>query len=78
MRDKVVVMTKVGSSMGPGKKGLSARYIAEAAEASLRRLQLDAIDVYLSHWPDPDTPYDETLEAIRTSRPVPAGPLIPF
>jgi aryl-alcohol dehydrogenase-like predicted oxidoreductase len=62
-RDKVVIVTKVGSSMGPGRKGLSARYIAEAAEASLKRLGVEAIDVYLSHWPDPATPCDETLEA---------------
>lgn len=62
-RDKVVIITKVGSEMGPGKKGLSARYIAEAAEASLRRLQVEAIDVYLSHWPDPDTATEETLGA---------------
>ena len=40
-RDKVVIITKVGSAMGPGKKGLSARYIAEAAEASLRRLRVE-------------------------------------
>jgi aryl-alcohol dehydrogenase-like predicted oxidoreductase len=62
-RARVVVVTKVGSPMGPGKKGLSARYIAEAAEASLNRLQTDHIDLYLSHWPDPDTPYEETLGA---------------
>ena len=62
-RDKVVIITKVGSAMGQGKKGLSARYIAEAAEASLRRLRVEAIDVYLSHWPDPDTPIEETLGA---------------
>jgi len=64
-RAGVVVVTKVGSPMGPGKKGLSARYIAEAAEASLNRLQTDFIDLYLSHWPDPDTPYEETLGAYR-------------
>ena len=51
--------------MGPGKKGLSARYIAEAVEASLKRLQTDFIDLYLSHWPDPETPYEETLGAYR-------------
>ena len=38
-RDAIVVITKVGSPMGPGKKGLSARYIEEAVEASLKRLQ---------------------------------------
>ncbi|SFI93837.1 Predicted oxidoreductase [Phyllobacterium sp. CL33Tsu] len=62
-RDKVVIITKVGSDMGQGKKDLSAAYIAKAAEASLRRLQVDAIDLYLSHWPDPETPYEETLGA---------------
>lgn len=62
-RDKVVVFTKVGSEMGPGKKGLSAAYIEQAVEASLTRLGIDAIDLYQSHWPDPDTPYEETLGA---------------
>jgi len=64
-REKVIVVTKVGSPMGPGKKGLGARYIAEAAEASLKRLQTDHIDLYLSHWPDPETTYEETLGAYR-------------
>jgi len=64
-RDQVVVVTKVGAPMGPDKKGLSARYIAEAVEASLKRLRTDVIDLYLSHWPDPDTPYEETLGAYR-------------
>ena len=62
-RDKVVVVTKVGSDMGQGKKDLSAAYIARAAEDSLKRLQVDAIDLYLSHWPDDTVPYDETLGA---------------
>jgi aryl-alcohol dehydrogenase-like predicted oxidoreductase len=39
-RQAMTVITKVGSPMGPGKKGLSARYIEEAVEASLRRLQV--------------------------------------
>ncbi|HLW90434.1 MAG TPA: aldo/keto reductase [Roseiarcus sp.] len=64
-RDRVVVMTKVGSPMGPGKKGLKARYIEEAVEASLRRLKAETIDLYFSHWPDPETPYEETLGAYR-------------
>ncbi len=62
-RDRVVVITKVGSDMGQGKKDLSAAYIAKAAEDSLKRLQVDAIDLYLSHWPDDTVPYDETLGA---------------
>ena len=64
-RGSVIVVTKVGSPMGEGKKGLSARYIAEAVEASLKRLQTDHIDLYLSHWPDADTPYAETIGAYR-------------
>jgi aryl-alcohol dehydrogenase-like predicted oxidoreductase len=64
-RGEVIVVTKVGSPMGEGKKGLGARYIAEAVEASLKRLQTDHIDLYLSHWPDADTPYAETLGAYR-------------
>ena len=62
-RSRVVVITKVGSPMGKGKEGLSARYIPEAAEASLKRLQTDVIDLYLSHWPDMATPIEETLGA---------------
>lgn len=63
-RDKVTLFTKVGADLGqPGKKGLSARWIEQAVEASLRRLQTDYIDLYFSHWPDADTPYEETLGA---------------
>jgi aryl-alcohol dehydrogenase-like predicted oxidoreductase len=57
-RDRVVIVTKVGSEMGPGKKGLSKAYIIRAVEDSLRRLQTDTIDLYLSHRPDPDTAID--------------------
>jgi len=63
-RDQVTLFTKVGSDMKKsGKKDLSARWIAEAVEDSLRRLQTDHIDLYFSHWPDPETPYAETLGA---------------
>ena len=64
-RSRVIVITKVGSPMGPGKEGLKPAYIEEAVEASLRRLQTDAIDLYLSHWPDMATPFEETLGAYR-------------
>jgi aryl-alcohol dehydrogenase-like predicted oxidoreductase len=62
-RDQVVIATKVGMDMGPGKKGLRKAYILQAVEDSLRRLQTDYIDLYQSHIDDGDTPLDETLEA---------------
>ena len=62
-RDKVVVMTMIGSDMGQGKRDLSAKWIAEEIDNSLRRLQTDHVDLYQSHWPDPDTPQEETLGA---------------
>ena len=62
-REKVIVMTKVGMEMGPGKKGLSRSYILSAAQDSLRRLQTDHIDLYQSHTDDTETPLEETLGA---------------
>ncbi|HEY8241972.1 MAG TPA: aldo/keto reductase, partial [Casimicrobiaceae bacterium] len=61
--DDVVIATKVGSDMGLGHKSLRREHIVEQAEASLKRLQVGRIDLYQSHWDDPDTPLDETLEA---------------
>jgi len=62
-RNKVIVTTKVGGDMGDGKKGLSKKHILEAVDASLQRLQTDYLDLYQSHFDDPDTPLQETLEA---------------
>ena len=62
-RDKVIIATKFGMEMGPGKVGLSPNYMVEAVEASLRRLKTDYIDLYQSHKDDPDTPVEATLEA---------------
>ncbi|WP_105438723.1 aldo/keto reductase [Neorhizobium sp. T25_13] len=62
-RDKAVIVTKVGSDMGQGKKDLSPKWILEEVENSLRRLQTDHIDLYLAHWPDETVPYEETLGA---------------
>jgi len=62
-RDKVIIATKLGIEMGPGKKGLSRTYMMRAVEASLDRLQTDYIDLYQSHRDDPDTPIEETLSA---------------
>ncbi|MCA8899124.1 MAG: aldo/keto reductase [Hyphomonas sp.] len=61
-REDTLLITKVGSDMGTGGKGLKASYMVEACEASLARLQTDYIDLYLSHFPDPETPIEETLE----------------
>jgi aryl-alcohol dehydrogenase-like predicted oxidoreductase len=64
-RDGVVLATKVGNAMSddPQERGLSARWIVQSCESSLRRLQTDHIDLYQMHRPDPDTPLDETLQA---------------
>jgi len=62
-RDKVIIATKLGLEMGPGKKGLSRTYMQTAVEDSLRRLQTDHIDLYQSHRDDPETPIEETLSA---------------
>jgi aryl-alcohol dehydrogenase-like predicted oxidoreductase len=62
-RDKVVIATKVGMDMGDGKTGLSPKWIAQAAEDSLRRLQVDQIDVYQAHKDDESTDLQATLEA---------------
>jgi Predicted oxidoreductases (related to aryl-alcohol dehydrogenases) len=62
-RDKVHIFTKVGSDMGQGKKDLSAKWIEQEVEASLKRLQTDYIDLYQSHWPDPTVTHEETLSA---------------
>lgn len=62
-REQVIIATKVGKPMGEGKQGLSPRYIQQAVEDSLRRLQTDYIDLYQSHDDDRDTPLAETLAA---------------
>ena len=62
-REKAVIVTKVGFDSQGRKTGLSAKWIAEAAEASLNRLGTDYIDLYLAHKPDDEVPIEETLEA---------------
>jgi aryl-alcohol dehydrogenase-like predicted oxidoreductase len=65
-RKDVIVATKFGMPMGDGPHmcGGSRRYIINAAEASLRRLGTDYIDLYQIHQPDPATPQEETLETL--------------
>jgi aryl-alcohol dehydrogenase-like predicted oxidoreductase len=62
-REKLVIATKVGFEMGEGKGGLSPKWIHQAVEDSLRRLQVDCIDLYQAHVDDDKTPLEETLEA---------------
>jgi aryl-alcohol dehydrogenase-like predicted oxidoreductase len=65
-RDQVVLATKFGMDMGDGKGPRGSReYIRQAAEASLRRLRTDIIDVYWYHEPDGVTPVAETLEVLH-------------
>ncbi|NNC40058.1 MAG: aldo/keto reductase [Acidimicrobiia bacterium] len=65
-RDEVVIATKVffPQSDGPNRGGLSRKHIQQAAEASLRRLGVDTIDLYQIHRLDPETPIEETLSAL--------------
>jgi 1-deoxyxylulose-5-phosphate synthase len=60
-RDEVVIATKCGERRFDPGAGLSRRYIIEQVEQSLRRLQTDYLDVYYAHFPDPDTPLEQTL-----------------
>ncbi|TCV91929.1 aldo/keto reductase [Biostraticola tofi] len=62
-RDRIILATKVGKPMGDDRKGLSASYITQAVEASLRRLQTDYIDLYQSHDDDQSVSLEETLSA---------------
>lgn len=72
-RDRVYLATKVRGPMGEGgregraspyqREGLSRAWILRAVEDSLRRLQVDHIDLYQAHWVDPRVPVEETLEA---------------
>lgn len=64
-RKEVLIATKLGGDVGKGKKDLSAQYVKEASEASLKRLQTDHIDLYQTHYDDLDTPVEETMTALN-------------
>ena len=63
VRDKVIIATKVGVDLGPGRKGLSKAVIHSELEHSLQRLNTDYVDLYQSHIDDQETPLEATLEA---------------
>jgi aryl-alcohol dehydrogenase-like predicted oxidoreductase len=60
-RDQVVIATKCGERRFDPAAGLSRRYVIQEVEQSLRRLGTDYIDLYYAHFPDPDTPLEQTL-----------------
>lgn len=62
-RNQVIVATKAGMDMGQRKIDVSKKYILKAAEASLKRLQVDHIDLYQTHKDDESVPVEEALEA---------------
>jgi len=66
-RSSLFVITKVHATMGPGPNdgGLSKKHIFEQCDASLKRLGMDYVDVYMCHRPHPDTPLDETITAME-------------
>ncbi len=67
-RENIVLATKVNGRMGDGEndRRLSAYHIRQAAEASLRRLQTDHIDLYQMHHVDRETPWEEIWQAMET------------
>lgn len=66
VRKSVILATKVGVIVGPhpNDSGLSRHHIMQGIENSLKRLQTDYIDLYYTHFPDLETPYEETLRAM--------------
>ena len=65
VREKIKLITKVGSNPGGDGRDVSKSYILKAAEESLERLKTDYLDLYFTHWDNENTPVEETLEAYR-------------
>jgi L-glyceraldehyde 3-phosphate reductase len=69
-RDELIVSTKAGYRMWPGPYGDwgSRKYLVASLDQSLRRMGLDYVDIFYSHRPDPDTPLEETMDALDLVR----------
>src|SRR5258708_6663260 len=65
-RDELIISSKAGYYMWPGPYGewLSKKYIVSSLDQSLKRLQLDYVDIFYAHRPDPNTPLEETMAAL--------------
>ncbi len=68
-RDELLISSKAGHDMWPGPYGEwgSRKYLLASLDQSLARLQLDYVDIFYSHRPDPDTPLEETMGALATA-----------
>jgi len=69
-RDELIISTKAGYYMWPGPYGEwgSKKYLVASLDQSLKRMGLDYVDIFYSHRPDPDTPFEETMEALDLIR----------
>ncbi len=69
LRDELIISTKAGYLMWPGPYGEwgSRKYLLSSLDQSLLRMQLDYVDIFYSHRPDPDTPLEETMMALDTA-----------
>ena len=69
-RDELVISTKAGYNMWPGPYGEwgSKKYLVASLDQSLKRMGLDYVDIFYSHRPDPDTPFEETMETLDLVR----------
>ena len=68
-RDELIISTKAGYDMWPGPYGEwgSRKYLLASLDASLKRMGLDYVDIFSSHRPDPDTPFEETMGALDSA-----------
>jgi len=69
LRDELIISTKAGYTMWPGPYGDhgSRKYLLASLDQSLERMQLDYVDIFYSHRPDPETPVEETMMALDTA-----------